>query len=1481
MVRHRDIQRRRVKRRVKRVIGIVLLAAAALVAIGPSLVPSGYLADRVRDALEAATGRTVHVAGCRLGWFSGLRVEELAIGPRRADAAAGGQAAESPVRIQGLRFQWQPWEMPEALSTDPPDLGRVTIDQLILHVVRGPDGRLNLPELSAGRPPGLKGLEVLDGHAMWIDQASGTRRSVSGLRLSFGRIEGTGKVRLSVGGRLLFPSPEGTTRTGLVGVSGLLDRVDLEHPERIRGGCDVLWENVDLAYLAPGVLDTEAVLSAATSGQASLTLGDSGIVNFELAISAPTFLLRETEARARIKGPALSVTGTFDPRTGQAVLEPAQIQGAGSSVAVSGKLTIDPQRGAKGDLTLDGTLNWGPLKREVGAVGRALGQLTSAAGTARLEAFHIDVDGTAATFNGTIDLSRTELALQGFFRKPADRPTTVHLSGVADLAAPRVDLAEARLLVAATAPGARGDGDADVELTARTIRRGQTDPSGHRAEGDLLHVDLRVPELARLPRYMPPAAAALDAIGASGPLSVVATVDIWSPEHGVAARIDATKMTLREGPGAGKPAGVPMTFDLSGRLGSLGTPAALTDLVAEFGPSEVTWSGQVRPAVRMGRSGALDLSPALFFDGHFKARGTEQWFGLVRHLLPEQPHVGIVGNLEGTLRGELDATTFRTNADIDATLATLDVRADAGRVAAGQRLLSKPLGKPTRITLNAAYDAAVGSDDDDRFEVDADVTIDRTRARLAARNVRGIGRMLGGTVPAMPRSFQATVDISSEDVGPMISYLPAAAAALEPYGVSGAAQCRLACNADAEQATLRLDADLTGTRYTTPQGPFALTKTPGLRQVLSLQARVPRAATDGSAVIEIEQASAEVGPCVLEAQGRFGLDADLLRAGPWPVLDPRLVRSVDLDATLTARQDASLSAFSRWWRDLSDRTNFVGEASGTLRLSGTREGGELRLGIDATEAGFQYGEGTRKPVGVRAGAEMLLRTAEVAGQIELAEAMLQIADTQVDCRGTVHWSGTPADLLSEIPDFAMQIECRSDQLARLAQLAPTEAARQTDLRGGLAFQVDVARDQYGLEVDNGTFVFRGTQLGWHGADLVLDGRVEVNRNRFVAERLRAALGDSSLTLVAEVARPLSAPDGQLTVAGPRLDLDSLFRTIAHADGAPADDGLIEVVDLATDSAEAATGPEDTPGAAGIPAEWGAVSDYLSRADLRGRLAFDRFSFSDDLGVRYNWDAFACDVAIADGRVDVTNLKAVMLGGVVNGRVGIDLSEPNPVMSIEYSARNLAGGPQIQPLIEVLFPDMTVTGKVTQVQQVTQRMFTTAGQPNHPVGVSLFAATKGKLTGPGAPEWLTNLLPGLKLTTYAFEKMESVSRLQADGRADNLMLFDGSPYAIYIDGYTLADGTADYTLGVDLFNSIERGEGFQRLEQGWVPLMRYSGRIADSRWQQREVEFKLPHEVAYEVFLKRNLLTKLLQKRGETRRPNFDPYDFDQPPAPEE
>jgi hypothetical protein len=200
----------------------------------------------------------------------------------------------------------------------------------------------------------------------------------------------------------------------------------------------------------------------------------------------------------------------------------------------------------------------------------------------------------------------------------------------------------------------------------------------------------------------------------------------------------------------------------------------------------------------------------------------------------------------------------------------------------------------------------------------------------------------------------------------------------------------------------------------------------------------------------------------------------------------------------------------------------------------------------------------------------------------------------------------------------------------------------------------------------------------------------------------------------------------------------------------------------------------------------------------------------------------------------------------------------PVLTVTYDVKDVESRENLKPFIDTTFPGMHIGGTLTQHNTFTLWF----DEKLTSVSRGETALTDGLMEGPAAPEYITNMLPGLKLTQYRFRRMTNVYETFKNGDAENRMIFEGQNYDIFIFGTTKADGRINYVAGVDLLASLGSKALTRTLDQGKLPLMYYTGRIKGSKFAELDIRYLLPHEFAYEVFIRRNVLLQLLTHLGE-------------------
>lgn len=1490
-------------RRLGRLALLLLPIFLILAAILPSLLPSSYVSSQIAAALSEATGRPVRVTGGSLGWFGGLRAAEIVI-----EDSSGGEFA----RIEKLWLDYEPWEMPAIFAGTVPSLGRAHVEHLTLRIVRRRDGSLNLPPGgTADPPPDFKSLEVADGQIELLDEAAGRRSLLADIRLNIARLESGRKAYLTGSATTLLADQSADEPAGRVSFNGLLDDFDPRTISSIIGGLDVQWDGVNLGALLPPMskgTSLPLMVRMPSEGSASVSIRSDRMIHFEGSISASQMVVGQGTAHdLAAEQTMLSFVGSYHLPTGRLQLAPLQLAGAGSSLRATGQLEFSAGGTCNGNLSFSGLVNWNPLKQIVPGLARALSVFQAATGTANVRQLDVRVIDNVAHIRGLIDMGRSELLLEPLFRKQSDRAAALVIDADVNLRNMQTDIRRLSLLLSPPAVPVEGLEVEPGEVTVNLQTQRQTAQAGSHQQSQQIVMQILVPDVTLLPRYLPLTANLISQFDLHGAAAITARVSADSPGRPVELTLDATALGFRTDDAAIKPVGEPLLVTVEGLLSDAGGLPRGQKIAIMTNSGELTWLGNI--AVDANESHRADrgnwmTDGHLTIDGTLHLRDLEQWYRLIRPLLPQEPQIELAGNAEAQISGKIDNKSAMVKALLQLDKAAIAVGAGDGRV----DVFVKPQGRPMQLRINMEIARSL-----DWLRLRNEILLDRNRLNVTLLEfppeapdmqpemISALPLPMDAFMPfsaahrlltALRNAGGATLDLALDagDVDELLSLFPHVAERLAPYDPSGGFRLnvlarrgpqssdRLALSAalDATELTYRLDGHLH--------------KAAGLQQRAEIDLRMPQRKPDGADTVEISRLEAQLGRSLLELSGRASFDADLGRLATRLPTIVLMVHDVEVAGRLALVQDDKLRRFSNWWNSVSDHHQLQGRADVQFNMRGSRKAVSMEVSADATDAAFSYGLQTRKPRGVRASCAAKVDSGGPAGVLDIQNAHIALGDSLATCRGTLYSRSRVPRSINDIEGLSLHLEARSGELADLAQLVPWPQLRQLRPGGGIDLTIDIAADSFGAEIADGRIILDKMSIDYFGAPLSLSGRIDVGPQRLRVDGLNIKAGECDITLAADIASPLDRPRGSVAVSGSNLDLQQLLKIVQRddtADNAPAEAETQAVASAAHPAQGQPTTPATPPAAAEdsdlvdvIPEDWPPIQRFIARCNIDGTIALKRFVWKDEIGVTYNWQIFGSSFKLAAGRLAVQNFKAAWRGGVVSGAVDLDMTQRNPEVHTRYAIRNIAAGPEIQPLINHQFPDMVVKGHINQIYDARERLFASAARPSYPVGSTLFEAFNGTMSGQAAPKWLTDLIPGLNMTTYKFERMQSIGQLLADGRADNRMLFEGSPYALYIDGSTEADGAAVYTLGVDLMNSLQRGQAVRRLEQGRVPIMEFSGHIIDSAWHNLQVRFKLPHEVAYDVLLRRNLLLRLLDSSGESRRPDFTPYNFssDAPPA---
>ncbi len=271
----------------------------------------------------------------------------------------------------------------------------------------------------------------------------------------------------------------------------------------------------------------------------------------------------------------------------------------------------------------------------------------------------------------------------------------------------------------------------------------------------------------------------------------------------------------------------------------------------------------------------------------------------------------------------------------------------------------------------------------------------------------------------------------------------------------------------------------------------------------------------------------------------------------------------------------------------------------------------------------------------------------------------------------------------------------------------------------------------------------------------------------------------------------------------------------------------------------------------------AVGAFTRDVDLRVDIASDAIAYYDlQVQQRYEARNFVGTITAGDGRIDV-DYACGLNSGSLRRSYAMDFTLGVPEVHYLHVMDEVEAHKDLRPQIAYSFPGNTVTGLFSQARDWTmsiESMFANSVDyryPMHPTGTSVSIAIEGIAEGQAAPEFITNIYPGLKTTQYPYERMTAFSEHLDDGTVISDMIFDGNEYDTYMEGRTDPDMVGEFEIGVILLNERQDPEWNHQYKQGRIPILEFEGRIEDGQMVDVEVTYPWPTESMYTMFLRNN------------------------------
>ena len=1456
---------------------LVILGIAAVVFL-PELLPGAAVRRQVRRALAERLGRPVSIDSAGFRWGEGLTITGLRV-------SQGGGSTAPLATAKQVTIQFDPLEAVRSVAGHTMPLDSVHISGLELWLAIDKKGVLNVADLGEGEPVKVRSLQVADGTVHVANEGVGRCLTLKSVDASVGELATTGHGYLSLAATLATPRP------GRLSVTANLNRLDFTRQEPLAGSLKAEWTDADWPQLIsmfssdPRLAD----LLATTSGRAAVTFG-RGTWDAEGFVTATQVLLARQERRQlpeidpqppRADAVIPAVTAGFllrqPPGAEPVVVGPIRVLAPGFALTISGSARLEKPSGAAGDskaaVDLGGlgtlkepdlrgtaTVQWAQLCQNIAPLKEWVKPL-ELGGTAKLDV-RLTAPAGRPHFVGSADLTETRLVWPDVLEQKTRQTVLVKVEGdlAGDLSA--LDFKKCDLITGTGTASARG------HLPLSALGRALLPPAPDRAAsatagrawaGAWFEARADVKYVEGFLNLVPALASRLAPVKVSGPLEMHLSCEPQQPAEAAggasppqwAARlqINLTDMRIespRKPPEAAEPgappqepprpvqknAGTRATLDAEAILMPDSRWLDLRSVKVNLARTSVVWDGSARVSWTAQDWPHLLRTPPSTgrFAGRLALAGVESAVALLRPEPSETAAAPVSGDAVFDVQADLAENHLK---------ARLSASLDKVAIRAGDFLV-KPADQPASVALTALWQTV------SPYHAAADLTLDLDAVHLVA-----VGR---GTLELPwlhPPPPQGDVELHAKvsDVPRAVALSPALQSALKDCKTEGSAEADLILGIG--KTALNVSGTVNLTDSLLDLGPY-LNKPRGLPLTLTLAGDVtspqPRS-------IALKAASAEVR--LADSVTRVTGVARLGLPGLAPGLEPRarlaaLLEEADVEVRADWVHKADLRKALPWTETLYSHCGLDGPTQVVAAFTGTPTQGTVRLDADATGCRILNAETLLKPAATPATFHLEVRYGEAPGEMILDRLAVKLAGATATFDGRFLFADPRLLTLAPPTAWSGHVQGQVPDAAILASLFP---ARLADLQpsGALAFDLRASADPKATQVESCHLAFKKAGIEWLGRPFLVDGPVTYDGERLTSEGLNLVAGTSDVTLTVYITGLRDEPAGSAILRGKNLDLkecEELLRKATQRLSAPA------------------APSEPAPKGAARPRTEKSLSDdlarqgqsLLARARLSAEVNLDRVTVPvPQWNTSYVLTGLAAEGRVADRRFVMPRFQCAMNSGTIRGEMAIDFREDVPVLSMAYDARDLQMADNLKPFIDTTFPGMTVSGMVSTRASMTQRLT----EKSNPAGRGETVLTDGVLEGPAAPDYITAVLPHLKMTQYQFTRMSNEFENKANGDVDNRMIFAGRGYDIYIFGITRADGQINYQVGVDLSVSLGSKAIGRTLDSGKLPLMNYTGRIRGSKYVELYPRYVLPHEFAYDVFVRRNLLVQLIRRLGET------------------
>jgi hypothetical protein len=1158
------------------------------------------------------------------------------------------------------------------------------------------------------------------------------------------------------------------------------------------------------------------------------------------------------------------------------------------------------------DVHVSGHLVWAPLIQSLDPKKSLATWFDTLAGSAEISGRLVGTtEGLRAT--ASADLLHTQAVSERAVHKDEGRPLKVDLDVRVPAGSDKAEITRLELTSDAGHAIARGE----------VPMRAPDGDLGHRLAGARLDLRADVREARSLLASVPALASRLAPADVYGPMSlrlmlepVALPVRASRPDEAAATtergpppsaprwtaqlHVDLTSAGVSVPDSSTKRAGTPATLDASVLLDAGARQLRLLALSANLSNSKILWDGAAQ--INFPEQAA----PAARFQGNLRVAKIEDALPILLPTRFDPETAAVAGDAVITLDGS--AAGGRLTGKMSADLTTLAIRYRA----AGTDYFVKPAGQAASVSLVGSWQPEFVAEERTRHHIlaEADLKASGSQLRVFASGIVQADWQMKEAEGDAPRQLVlhsevlpgSTLELraSVTDAARTLLLAPTLGQVLKNQDIDGAIEAVFVLalrprvlhvdgSVDLTGAALRLSkpADAAGGDVAAAAKPPARPESPAKT---STATRLPQAVfckpagMTAKAALAIDlmppqtdmletyltKANIEFGESTLGATGRV----QIVRPGPVAPATIEQVLALFKEGSLTVRSNIHHSPALRQALPclegvLYSKADLDGPMTLAIDFSGTAIQGSVHLETDVTACAILHGDAVMKPAGTAATLRLDSRYGLTPGELRIDALELKLADSVVSADARLLFNDPHLLAMQPPSAWSIHVAGRAPDAAVLASLLPS---RLGDMKpaGGVTFKIAASGDHAGAELEACNFAFDRARILWLGKACALNGSISYDGQRLATDGLNIVAGQSDVTLVAYIVQPNRAPTGSVIFRGKCLALNELM-------------GLMqETSERVADWAAAAAEPtaDKRPATMPLSEELGlSFQRAMAKARLSCEIKLDRFAFTvPDWKATYEPTNVTGEGRLADQRLVFSHLSGGLDGGSFAAQVEVDFRNRVPVLSIAYDANELVMQDNLKPFIETTFPGMTVYGKVSQRNSNTRSLTGNAW----PTGQGETVLVDGLLVGPAAPDYITRILPRLAMNEYRFNKMVSKFKDLGNGDVENQMTFYGKEYNVYIFGVSKADGHVNYTAGVDLGLSLGLKESSQPL--GKLPMMYYTGRIVGTKFAELNVRYLLPHEFAYESFVRRGLVEQLFMQKGELP-PLLQPPSPPPPPPP--